>query len=838
MMRAVKGEDTMRMTTLWVLGAFLFVGCGSSGTGDGGLSVTASVSPTEVGVDQPAQVACAVFDAEGNPVDTPTHVTAAEGVTVEEHSVQSSTVGSHEISCHATDHPGAAPGTTTLVVSTVAAVSVELRVLPVKEVYEIGDLVTFSWVGLNAEGTEVPDLPGSLSIPGGGAMTIEDQASHKYSLTAEGVWTVSVTLDAPLSGLTDDLTLTVDGTPPVITITHPERGSTLQGSGEAFKVTGFVSEEIGTISSFLVNDVEVSLTADGSFSTLMTPEWGLNVIMVEAVDSNGNKGKISPSFQYSSGYASFIDEDAKGLTIDDGLQIRLAQSFLDDGDHDPTKIDDMATLLEVILTNMDVETLINSALSGLAGTQPLANISGFSANLDYTIQVIPPTDVGTTFVTLQCVEGGIEVTVVIGEDGAPGLDLTLQIPATISVDAPFVGTIGTSTLAIDTGLTINKMVFSGLILLDMPQGGSLTADLENLDLELVDVQLDPIEDITVEMSLTPPFVAPITWTGNLSQLIDLNTLTDALLDPVLASATDAFITAIEPLLDDFAGDIMGIVTDIAEINVPVDIPSFLNPNSPDITLDIYTNLTFLHFTGLGAEIGMSFGTYTAKNVDRTPLGSIRREGCLIDAPELFNYDWAHELGVAIKTDSLNALLFSFWRSGALNGPIDLSSLGDSSPIPVAGLDIATEFYLAPILYECGEADGAVIQIGDLRLDLVGTLLGLNLDAVAFLDISLNAIFETKPDGFYITIGEVDDFDMEVEEMVEGTGSDAVKELLEEHLAGLIGNLLVGQSFGPIELPSVDLSESITGLPAGSVLQFQDLTVSQSSGFVLIEGELE
>jgi len=55
---------------------------------------------------------------------------------------------------------------------------------------------------------------------------------------------------------------------------------------------------------------------------------------------------------------------------------------------------------------------------------------------------------------------------------------------------------------------------------------------------------------------------------------------------------------------------------------------------------------------------------------------------------------------------------------------------------------------------------------------------------------------------------------------------------------LIGNLLVGESFGPIELPSVDLSETTPGIPQGSVLEFQNLTLSQSSGYVLIEGDLE
>jgi hypothetical protein len=209
------------------------------------------------------------------------------------------------------------------------------------------------------------------------------------------------------------------------------------------------------------------------------------------------------------------------------------------------------------------------------------------------------------------------------------------------------------------------------------------------------------------------------------------------------------------------------------------------------------------------------------------------------APANFTYDWDHELGVAIKTDSLNALLFSFWHSGVLNGPVDLDTLvGDASPIKLSGLSLVTDFYLAPIINECSGEVEPTIQIGDLRLELKGKLFTLDLDAVAFLDVTLDAIFETKEDGFYITLGELQNFDIEVSEVADPTQYNATKTLLEETLSPIIGGLLSGQSFGPIELPSIDLSEGVTGVPAGSVLEFQDLTISQSSGYVLLEGELD
>ena len=63
--------------------------------------------------------------------------------------------------------------------------------------------------------------------------------------------------------------------------------------------------------------------------------------------------------------------------------------------------------------------------------------------------------------------------------------------------------------------------------------------------------------------------------------------------------------------------------------------------------------------------------WSQKDIQRDPLGAIRRDGCLSGMADEFTYGWDHSIGLALKTDAVNALIFSIWWSGFLNGPLDL-----------------------------------------------------------------------------------------------------------------------------------------------------------------------
>lgn len=799
--------------------------------------VTTSLSPEIVKIGETSEATCVVTDDEGTEISLPTHVTATEDVSVDGHQVSSGVTGAHTVTCHATGFSTITEEGATLMVISGDPVAVELRVKPEKTVYKVGHQLTFSWVGLDAEGNEIPDLPGTLDLAVEGFSAI-DVASNKYKAVKEGLYPVTVKLHAPYDALTDERTIIVDGTSPEIIITFPERGATLQGSGEAITILGTVTESVGSITSFVINGQAVGIGEDGSFSAEMTPEWGVNVIQVYAEDSNGNQGKLTPSYQYSSGYTSFVETNAEGVKVGDGMEIMLGQTFLDDGVHDPTDIDDAATLLEVVLSELDLESVINSSLSGLSGSQPLADIGPLAATFLYTVQVVPPTDVGVTKVMLDSVLGGIAFEIEIGDATGPGLDITFNVQGKIDLEA--LGfPVGEVVLNLNTGITVQKMKIAGTLMMDMPTGGDLSADLENLTLELEGIELDPIEDVWVDINVSIPFV--ITYSNQLwlSDIIDLNTLTDTILDPLVDTVKDVVLAVLEPTLDAFAGDIMAAVLNSFGISDTLELPNFLNPSAPPVEVQYYTDLTSAHFDDPGAELGLSIGFFTEKGIDREVLGAIQRNSCLESFPEEFTYDWKHELAMALKTDALNSLFFAIWWSGLLEGPLDIAELaGGGLPIPVGDLGMNMKLLSAPVINDCGKAAGVEIQVGDMFLDFSGSLLGIQLDADAYVDLTLLAVFKTSPEGFFIEVGDLKDFDIEVVGVGPNADYEDVKSLLEDELPNILGTFLVGQEFGPIALPTIDLGEIVPGVPGGSVLEFQDLEITKSSGYVVIEGELD
>ena len=72
------------------------------------------------------------------------------------------------------------------------------------------------------------------------------------------------------------------------------------------------------IETFEVGGISVPVAEDGSFQTVMLPQWGVNLIDAWAEDEYGNQSKLSPSFQYSSQYLGYAD-----ATLEDVIQGKL-----------------------------------------------------------------------------------------------------------------------------------------------------------------------------------------------------------------------------------------------------------------------------------------------------------------------------------------------------------------------------------------------------------------------------------------------------------------------------------------------------------------------------------
>lgn len=824
--------------------------------------VTTLLDPEVIPVYTTSAVTCVVEDVYGNIVPVEAEIAAPEDVTVGEGSVGSTVVGTYEIACVLPDYPDAEVVPAELEVVPADPAEVVLHVKPDADVYYIDGKADFWWVVTDVHGNQISGLPATFDVPDADVQVI-DEPGHEYRLTAEGHFTFTVTLDPPWDGLTDSKTLIVDESGPDIVITWPTRGETVEGTGDFLTIAGYVTDAYGELEFFEINGDEVDVADDGSFETLMLPEWGVNVITAYAEDGFGNGTKISPTYAYSSKYVPVLDtDDAVSLLQTDAVGLLLGQDFLDDGDHDPEHLDDLATLLEVILGDADIGELISGFGSFDLATFPIIDqdILGGALHLGgevkVTAGVVDPTDIGPTMVTIDSRLGGIDSIIEFGDERVQGLIITLaieiEIPFVVSWDAFGGGEISlTGSASLLTEALVQSMMFATKLDMQKAPGGELQVGVSQLALELSELEIDPIQDIVLSFELDLGFWNP-SFDLSLSQLVgDISQITDQFLDPITTQFVPFILDLVLPLLEGVVDDLVIQVLSLVEQQIPFPLPALIGP---EVTLDMATELSSVQFfseqvdgvTGElinagGGQIGLGIGFHHDKAIDRDPIGAIQRGGCLKGGePDGFIYDWDRSLGAAMKTDFLNAGAFAVWWSGYLNGELDLTGLvGDALPIPLGDPVVTMEWLLPPIWSDCGKSGALEIQIGDLLVDLKAEFLGSPVDATMYVDASLGLFFEATDEGLSIAIGDFHFFDVEVLYVSEDISELLdIKDLLENGLKDLLGGFIVGQSFGPIEIPPIDLGGLLPGLPAGAALQIGNMSVDREDGYVVFGADLE
>jgi len=814
------------------------------------------IEPSTVAAGEKATVTCNVLDADNGIISgVETTIDAPTEVTVDGSEISAETAGTYIIACQVPGSPDL-PGTpSTLTVTAGTATSVTLLVDPEKATYARGDTVLFTWVAQDQYGNELTDEPGTLSSPSSGVEVVGDVADNRFSFVDMGVYDWTVTLDNA-AGVSDTLSLTCDDEGPQITITYPPRGATLTGAdGDTITVTGTVTENMGTVDAIVVNGVAPAVDDEGNFTADITPEWGTNFIEIYANDSNGNEGKLTPSFQFTSEYVSFVETNAQGVKVADGAQALLGQGALDDGVHDPTDIDDIATLLEVVLENLDIPSLLEGQ-NGAVVTEvfpifdvDVAGLIALTGDVTLEVRIVPPTDIGPSSVTLDSTTGGINTLITMGTPTEQGLQLNLEIDVSLDADATAAGfTLGTATgsATVPNQVQAQTLTIQAKLLLDKPAGGTLTSGVENFNLSFSALNLDVLQDVVFNFSFDVPFVGSTDFSVSLSDLgFNLQDLTDALIDPLIDTLGGILTDFLEPTLEGFITDALQGLLEQFELNFDFELPDFLGTGKPPVNVNVYTELSSALFLEQGGQVGLSLGAYAPKGDSNThePDGAIKRSGCLVGDTEQLAYDWSHELGVGFQTDALNMVFFSLWWSGFVHGPIDLSSLlGDSSPIPIDNLVLNLDPYAAPVINDCSKAAGVQLELGDLRAEISGDLLGFGIDATVFLDLKLLVNFVGSPEGLLIEMDSIQFFDVEVVAVGPDVSEKDNRELLENQLEPLLSSFLVGETFGPIEIPSLDFDGLIPGLtlPPGTdtTLDLGPLEISKETGYVLVETDLD
>lgn len=210
-------------------------------------------------------------------------------------------------------------------------VSVELSLSDMD--LEVDDHSTATvWV-LDVYGNSTED-PWTLSVSGGSSVI--DGTDIQF--TSEGLFTVRVDVDG--TELYDEVgPLVVDSSGPELIIDDPERGAWVEG--DSGTLSGSVNDEVTGLSSITVNGTDIAVEVDGTFSTEMSYDFGLNILETVATDADGNevndtRAVLAGEFQdygatVPGGLLARIHDGAGGLdeleSLADGL---VSASTLDD----------------------------------------------------------------------------------------------------------------------------------------------------------------------------------------------------------------------------------------------------------------------------------------------------------------------------------------------------------------------------------------------------------------------------------------------------------------------------------------------------------------------------
>lgn len=877
------GTETNGHTVLPLVAGAYEVQCAVTGSGEvdgtpASLTVLAApasktfavVDPSEVTAGGTAQVTCTVEDAYGNSVDeAPTTVivvgTDLEPVDIDDHTVTGQLAGTWQLACAVPGVADDALGTATLTVSPGAAADLEIEVTPDLEAYNPTAVVTVVGVVVDAYGNPAAGADAMISAPAGTSAFGDN--GDQWRLDDEG-W-LTFTASVADTDLSAERTLLVDGAPPVIEITWPERGATLDG-GAIIDVTGKVTDAGAGVESLTLGGLTVSVASNGTFKAPFEAAHGLNILEFAAVDALGKTSDTSPAFYHSTGWHDFDTTKPDDARIANALLVFLGQEVLDDGDHSYDDVDDLATVLEIMLSDFDLESLgIDGTLWEQAYPDTFSQALAFgpatgSLSTDITMNaVITSVDVESPTITLDAREGGIIVGgTITGSAGTPAVTVTLTATATVSTevsasaanplcplfcDPPEISTSDTivQTATFDVVATIDELTFSADLSVHKLTGEELSVTLESLDLDTVGVGIDPISNPTIDLgtlSLAGVVDIPLgsfsldTLIGGLDDV-----LADGLLEPVLNSVLTLTEELLLPLFQSQIGPLFEGTFGSLGIDETISIPALIGEGD-ETDVDFSAELDTLWFTEAGGEMGLSVLADSKKAVSRSPLGSIGRSTCNGTDEGEFSFGKTHPMEIGAHFDMFNQIVHALWWGGGFNlvlGPDDLGDT-DLSQYGLGDLELAVQPLLPPIVDDCNSKGLTFVQVGDLMLSGSLTLLGSPVTLTAYVSAEAETVIGALGNEVALTVGALTQFEVEVVEVVSDAGfePDDFEALLSDVLVPMLLGDYLGQTVASVPLPGLDLGAAVDFLPAGVELTIGDLDVIHSHGVIGLGGELQ
>ncbi|HNZ02731.1 MAG TPA: hypothetical protein PKK50_01175 [Myxococcota bacterium] len=790
----------------------------------------ATVFPENVSAGESATVDCDVVDAFGNVVTGFESLPEGSGaLEVEGFTVSSETAGAWEVFCSApAEFPDCEKSPAILQVSPGRPIGLEMKLNPDKENYALKAAIKVSWIVTDAWGNVVSDLPADIVISPTEGLTL---SGNTLTVKQEGNWTVTVALrDFELS---DSDQVKCDLSAPELQIDWPPRGETVEGSPEV-EVRGTVIDAANSNVTLKINKEVIAIGADGRFSMPMTAKHGLNGLLFSVKDSQGFEYSTTRGFYYSDSWTPVDGETLMSDVVrDDGAMLFLGQSFLDDGDHDRTHPNDLATLIEILLSS-NVGGLLDS-LPPIS--VPIPNIVNFGilgvqlqGDLEVEVQ-FRDVSFGDPYVEIRTRDGGVATSVTL-QPVHIGLDLKFTIkaraiafgntyelldPSSSSGSSMEIGTFG-----LGVSLNINKTPDT-----------DLTVEGDDFELTIDDIQLDPIEHLEIDLGTIGALgidLGTIDLTRIVGSIDDL--LMNWVLEPILNFLTPLLTDLLEPLVVELMGTVLEALFDQLNLQQPVEIPAIVSGGTP-VTMDLSLAPSTIVFTTSGGTVGLELGFLTAHKVDHDPIGVI---GSLTDIQSnAFAFDPEPGVQAAIDIKTVNTLLFMLWQSGWITGKIDLSGLVGDVGFGVGNLKITPDLYLPPIINDgavVGDDGMMALEIGDAFLKVQVDILGNPQFFDLWLQMAVQVQIVAEGSNVGIRFGKVTFFQTEF------VNKGDLGDLFDMFLPSIpdLVRSIEGQEFA-FPIPEIDLGSIIPGIEPGTIVQLGNGVSDVREGMVVLGADL-
>ena len=231
------------------------------------------------------------------------------------------------------------------------------------------------------------------------------------------------------------------------------------------------------------------------------------------------------------------------------------------------------------------------------------------------------------------------------------------------------------------------------------------------------------------------------------------------------------------------------------------------------------------------------------------LGSLGRANCLLGGLEAMPVfpvgPSSPQLELGLKDDLLNELVFALYWGGALNLPIPAEMLGDSlGDYGITDMVANIDFLLPPVLSACNSQGILKVAVGDVMLDATLKLFGAPLTMKIYVSLMAGANIiarqtETGSTMLGVAVNYPDFIDMEIASLVGNlSGPRTRRGWSWTRCRQVLGTLDGVTPLVEFEIPAIDMSSFIDGVPAGSELSIMVREVLRAGAYTVASGTVQ